>query len=90
MGFLGVQSERADDSAVGVQRAGDQAHDGGLARAVRSEQHGDGAAGHLEGETVDREDVAEGPTHPGENDGRRAGIKRHPNMSAQEALEVKG
>ena len=54
-----VEAERADRARVGVQRAGDQAHDGGLARAVRPEQHRHRAARHLEGEVVDRDHVAE-------------------------------
>ena len=59
VGEVRVEAERAHRARVGMQRAGDEAHHGGLARAVRPEQHGDGAAGHDEGEVVDRDHVAE-------------------------------
>ena len=45
---LGIEPERADRAPVGVERAGDEPHDGGLARAVGAEEHGDRASGHLE------------------------------------------
>ena len=86
---VGIEAERAHRTGVAVQRAGDEAHDGGLARAVRPEQHRDGAARDLEGQVVDRDDVAEAAADARERDGR-AGVRCHDAVSAREADEVKG
>jgi hypothetical protein len=80
---VGIEPERAHRARVGVQRAGDQTHDGGLARAIRPEQHGDGAARDLEGQIVDRDHVAEGASDARERDSR-AGVRSHPVVTARE------
>ena len=59
---LGVEVQRADRASVRVQRSGHQPYDRGLAGAVGAEEHGDGAAGHLEGQVVDGDDVTERAT----------------------------
>ena len=67
---FGVEPEGADGAAVRMQRAGDEPYDRGLAGAVRAEQHGHRAPRDLEGEVVDREDVAERAADARERDGR--------------------
>ena len=81
-GDLGVETEGADGTSVGVERAGDEAHDGGLACTVRSEEDGHGAAGDLEGQIGDRQDFPEGTSDTRERDGRAA-IRCHIGVSAR-------
>ena len=58
----GVDPERPDLTPVGVQRAGDHADGGGLARPVGPEQDRDLALGHRQVEVGQRIDLAEAST----------------------------
>ena len=63
-----VQAEQllalvADRAAVRAQEAGDQVEHGGLARAVRADQPGDEARGHVERAVLHGLDAAEGLGH---------------------------
>ena len=68
---LGAHVEAGDDgrARVGVGERGEDAHGGGLARAVRAEHGGDGADGHLEVDAGERQVVAVALGEPAGDDG---------------------
>ena len=70
-----VVAEDRGASRVGAEDGGEDAHDGGLARPVRAEQPQHGAGLHLEGDPVERADVA-----AGEDLHELVGLDRQPGM----------
>ena len=71
-----VEPQHADLAAVGSERAGDEPHHGGLARAVRSQQHGHRPGGDAQPEPLDGDDRPEGAPDLVERDHHRAASHR--------------
>ncbi len=65
---VGIEAEHPNRSPIGVDRARDHPGGGGLARTVRTQQHGDAASRHDQVQVVKGIDGAEPSSDPTEND----------------------